>query len=89
MASCSGGGCSSGCQSCGVTPLAGGFPKEKTIENAASVRMTKPALDFLATNGPDLATTLLGAKDGQMSIGIPESKVGPSDLALGYDLEAT
>lgn len=89
VASCSGGGCSSGCQSCGVTPLAGGFPKEKTIENAASVRMTKPALDFLATNGPDLATTLLGAKDGQMSIGIPESKVGPSDLALGYDLEAT
>ncbi len=89
VASCSGGGCSSGCQSCGVTPLPGGFPKDKTIENAGSVRMTRPALDFLATNAPDLATQLLKAPNGQMSFGIPQSVIGPNSLALGYDLGAT
>ena len=88
VASCSGGGCSSGCQSCGVQPLAGGFPKDKAIENAGSVRMTKPALDFFGKNAPDLATSLLKAPDGQMSIGLPETNIGPSDLALGYDLTA-
>ena len=88
VASCSGGGCSSGCQSCGVQPLAGGFPKDKAIENAGSVRMTRPALDFFGKNAPDLATSLLKAPDGQMSIGLPETNIGPSDLALGYDLTA-
>lgn len=88
VASCSGGGCSSGCQSCGVQPLPGGFPKEKAIENAASVRVTKPALEFVSANAPDLASKLLNAKDGQMSINIPETDIGPSDLALGYDIAA-
>jgi len=72
-----------------VQPLPGGFPKEKAIENAGAIRMTKPALEFIGTNAPDLATKLLDAKDGQMSINIPETTVGPNDLALGYDLAAT
>ena len=87
VASCSGGGCSSGCQSCGIQPLPGGFPKDKTIENAATLRMTKPALDFLGTNMPDLATNLLKAKDGQMSIGLPDTNLPESDIALGIGLQ--
>lgn len=88
VASCSGGGCSSGCQSCGIQPLAGGFPKDKAIENAGSVRMTKPALDFIGTNAPDLATKLLNAKDGQMSIGIPDTRLPETEIVFGIDLAA-
>ena len=47
IASCSGGGCS-GCGSCaGMTPLPGGFPADQAIENAASVRVSRPGLDFI------------------------------------------
>lgn len=88
VASCSGGGCSSGCQSCGIQPLPGGFPKDKTIENAASVRMTRPALDFLATNAPDLATNLLKAPNGQLNFGLPDTTIPQSSLGLGYSIGA-
>ncbi|MBX3261636.1 MAG: hypothetical protein KF782_18275 [Labilithrix sp.] len=46
IASCSGGGCG-GCGGCaGMTPLPGGFPADKAVENAASVRVSRPGLDF-------------------------------------------
>jgi MYXO-CTERM domain-containing protein len=67
IASCSGGGCSS-CSSCGVTPIAGGFDPGKTIPNAASVRVTKPGLEFLSTNLPGLASTLLGRTGGSAGV---------------------
>ncbi|MGO9708834.1 MAG: hypothetical protein ACLQBL_08225 [Polyangiaceae bacterium] len=60
IASCSGGGCSSGCSSCGITPIAGGFPPSSTITNAASVRVTNAGLNFLSENLPALITKLLG-----------------------------
>ena len=59
IASCSGGGCSSGCSSCGIAPIAGGFDPTQTIPNSASVRVTKPGLEFLSANLPSLAGTLL------------------------------
>ncbi|MBL8608188.1 MAG: hypothetical protein JNL38_12770 [Myxococcales bacterium] len=76
VASCSGGGCSSGCGGCGgTTPLPGGFPRDKAIENAASVRLTRPGLDFVAENIPAVATKITNAPGGVMTIDIP--KVDP------------
>lgn len=75
VASCSGGGCSSGCAACGTTPLPGGFPKPETIPNAASVRVTRPGLDFVQANLSTLAVKALGtnAKNGVASFQIPKS----------------
>ncbi len=75
VASCSGGGCSSGCAACGTTPLPGGFPKPETIPNAASVRVTRSGLDFVQTNLSSLALKALGtnAKNGVASFQIPKS----------------
>jgi hypothetical protein len=60
IASCSGGGCSSGCSSCGVAPLPAGFPATSTIANSASARVTQHGLGFLSANIGALVTNLLG-----------------------------
>jgi hypothetical protein len=75
IASCSGGGCSSGCSSCGITPIAGGFPPDAGISNSASVRVTKSGLTFLSNNLPSLAATLLGRSgtNGVIDFDIPTS----------------
>jgi hypothetical protein len=79
VASCSGGGCSSGCASCGTTPLPGGFPKASTIPNAASVRVTRPGLDFVQENIGLLAEKALGAgvKAGVATFPIPPGSGNP------------
>ena len=59
---CSGGGCTSGCAGCGVTPLPGGFPKASAITNAASVRVTRSGLDFVQTNLGAIAGKVLGRR---------------------------
>ena len=83
IASCSGGGCSSGCSSCGIAPIAGGFDPTQTIPNSASVRVTKSGLEFLGTNVPNLASTLLGrsstGNSGVIDFNIPSA--GPVSLA--------
>lgn len=90
VASCSGGGCSSGCGGCGgTTPLPGGFPKEKAIENAASVRLSKPGLDFLATNLPPIASKLAGGQNGKIKFGVPSTTIEEKDFFLAFDLKAT
>ena len=72
VASCSGGGCSSGCGGCGgTTPLPGGFPKDKTIENAASVRVSRPGLDFVEKNLPAVVTKVANAPGGVLGFDIP------------------
>jgi hypothetical protein len=78
VASCSGGGCS-GCSTCGTTPLPGGFPKAGTIPNAASVRVTRPGLDFLQENIGLLAEKALGsgATAGVVTFPIPSSGSNP------------
>ena len=60
IASCSGGGCSSGCSSCGIAPIAAGFPSTSTIPNSASARVTQHGLGFLSANIGALVTNLLG-----------------------------
>jgi len=76
VASCSGGGCSSGCSACGTTPLPGGFPTAQTVTNAASVRITRPGLDFVQANLGLLAEKALGstgATGGVATFPIPKS----------------
>ena len=79
IASCSGGGCSSGCSSCGIAPVAGGFDPAKTIANSASVRVTKPGLEFLSANLPSLVTQLLGrggsGTPGVITFDVPSSTI--------------
>ena len=78
VASCSGGGCS-GCSTCGTTPLPGGFPAASTIPNAASVRVTRPGLDFVQENIGLLAEKALGsgATAGVVTFPIPSSGTSP------------
>ncbi len=75
VASCKGGGCAGGCSTCGTTPLPGGFPKSSTIPNSASIRVTRPGLNFLQENLSTLATKALGtsAPGGIASFDIPKS----------------
>ncbi|MDB5215703.1 MAG: hypothetical protein JWO86_3630 [Myxococcaceae bacterium] len=83
VASCSGGGCS-GCSTCGTTPLPGGFPKASTIPNAASVRVTRPGLDFVQENIGLLAEKALGsgATGGVVTFAIPTSGTSPKICAV-------
>ena len=81
VASCSGGGCSSGCAACGTTPLPGGFPKSDTIPNAAQVRVTRPGLDFVQENLGTLATSALGtANGGVIAFPIPKSSASGATI---------
>ncbi len=85
VAACSGGGCSSGCASCGTTPLPGGFPKPMTVPNAASVRITRPGLNFVQENIgllAEKALTTTGAKAGVASFAIPTSGTSPKICAV-------
>lgn len=75
IASCSGSGCG-GCGGCaGMTPLPGGFPADKAVENAASVRVSRPGLDFLEKELPGIASQLTSAPNGTLGFDIP--KVDP------------
>lgn len=88
LASCSGGGCG-GCA--GATPLAGGFPPEQAVVNAASVRLSRQGLDFIAQNGASVASSLLKAPNGTMTFTIPKStlpEITVIDGPLGLDLKA-
>lgn len=83
VAACSGGGCS-GCTGCGgTTPLAGGFPKEKAIDNAGGMRLSRPGLDFLEQNLPSVAAKVANAPGGKMTIAIPETQSGDNQLCPG------
>lgn len=82
VASCSGGGCSSGCGSCGgLTPLPGGFPKDKAIDNAASVRVSRPGLDFVEKNLPAVVTKVANAPGGVMVFDIPATDPPKTQIA--------
>ena len=82
-----GGGCS-GCSQ--ITPLPQGFPKDKRIENAASVRLTSSGLGFLSKNIGQLASTLAPTlvKNGVIAQSIPPTTtsvpvLGNVDICAG------
>ncbi|MBI2388272.1 MAG: hypothetical protein HYV09_01535 [Deltaproteobacteria bacterium] len=73
---CGGGGCGSSCGGSSVIP--GGFAKDKRVENAAGVRVTRSGLDFLQTNLPTVIQKVLegggtSLKGGIMTFEIPKS----------------
>jgi len=82
VASCSGGGCASGCGGCGgTTPLPGGFPKEKAVENAAAVRVSRPGLDFVEKNLPAVVTKIVNAPGGKLGFDIPNADPPKTQIA--------
>ncbi len=88
IASCSGGGCSSGCSSCGIAPLAAGFPSTNTIPNSASARVTAHALGFLSANIGTLATNLLGRSGtpGVITFDIPTTPINTSLIGISVSM---
>lgn len=88
IASCSGGGCSSGCSSCGgSTPLPGGFPKDKAITNAASVRLSRPGLDFIEQNLGAVAASLVNSGGSTFSVDIPNIDPAETSLFTGLAID--
>jgi hypothetical protein len=92
VASCSGGGCS-GCGSCaGMTPLPGGFPTDRAVENAASVRVSRTGLDFLEKELGPIAAKISGAPDGKMTFPIPSSNFNQPNafsFIIDFDVDGT
>ncbi len=87
VAGCSGGGCGSGCSSCGgITPLADGFDPMHRIENAGSARVTPSGLTFLQKNLGTLAKGLLG---GMGTGGVIEFQVPMSSTSIVGIINAT
>jgi hypothetical protein len=75
VASCGGAGGCSGCSGCGMTPLPNGFPQASVIPNAASVRVTRPGLDFIGTNlGPIASKLIGGGNGGVITFNVPNAK---------------
>lgn len=73
VGACSGAGGCSGCAGCGMTPLAAGFPQASVIDNAGSVRVTRPGLDFISANLGTIAGDTLGTSGGVINFTIPAS----------------
>jgi MYXO-CTERM domain-containing protein len=87
IAGCAGGGCSSGCAGCGMTPIPGGFEPTARIENAGSVRLTNSGLTFLEQNLGPLAKAALGSSGGNGGvITFPVPSTGGSQLGIKYDV---
>ncbi len=72
VSACSGSGCS-GCAGCGITPLPDGFPQTSVIPNSASVRVTRPGLDFIGDNLGTVAGAALGTSGGVVTFNVPSS----------------
>lgn len=67
-----------------MTPLPGGFPKEKAVENAASVRISRPGLDFVEQNLASVVTRIVHLNDdGNLTFTIPETDAGRTILVNG------
>ncbi len=87
IAGCAGGGCSSGCAGCGISPLPGGFEPTARIENAGSVRLTDSGLTFLEQNLGPLAKAALGSSGGNGGIiTFPVPSTGGSQLGIKYNV---
>ncbi|HVK66093.1 MAG TPA: hypothetical protein VM694_16535 [Polyangium sp.] len=86
IAGCAGGGCSSGCSGCGMTPLPGGFDPSARIENAGSVRLTQSGLTFLEQNLGPLAKTLLGGSGNGGIVTFPVPSTSGSTAGIQYNV---
>lgn len=80
LAACAGDGCG-GCA--GIERIPGGYPRDKAIEGAGAVRVTRPGLDLIAAEAPRLVGDFLGAKDGVLHFDIPKSTFDADIPVLG------
>lgn len=69
-----------------MTPLPGGFPSARTVDNAATVRVSKQGLNFLEQNLGPISATVMGAKDGALDLEIPKIPFAVEDAFLLYDV---
>lgn len=82
--SCSGGGGCSSCEGCGVQPIAGGYPIDDRIPNAAQVRLTSSGIDFIEDNVSSIVSTFVpegldfAIPRTSQSIGIGDVTICPS-----------
>ena len=92
IASCSGGGCG-GCGGCaGMTPLPGGFPADKAVENAASVRVSRPGLDFIEKELGPIVGTATNSPNGKLTFPIPSSDFNQKNafnIIINFDVDGT
>jgi hypothetical protein len=80
VACSSGAGCSSGCTSCGVSPLPAGFPIASTITNSGAIRITRSGLNFMQTNLGTIAGKVLGSSS-TINYTIPKTSFSLDGLA--------
>lgn len=80
LASCGGQGCSS---REGMTPLPGGFPKDKTVDNAAGVRISRPGFDVIEKSLPSILANVVHLTDGKFTFDVPETDAGRTILVNG------
>jgi hypothetical protein len=68
-----------------MTPLPAGFPQASIIPNAASVRVTRPGLDFISANLGSVAGKIIGGNSGGIiTFNVPDTStsVGPINLEI-------
>jgi hypothetical protein len=87
LVSCSGAGGCSGCAGCGLTPLPAGFPQASVIPNAASMRVTRPGLDFVAANAGRVAAKTPGTSGGVATFNVPDATTSFSILIVSINVE--
>ncbi len=85
VTACSSDSCSSGCG--GITPIPGGFPNEKRIENAAALRITQQGMDFIEANIGVLASQLVGEGQGILTFDVPPTQGSIDVLITDIDYE--
>ncbi|RYZ62734.1 MAG: hypothetical protein EOP08_11880, partial [Proteobacteria bacterium] len=81
LAACAGDGCG-GCA--GIERIPGGYPRDKAIEGAGAIRVTRPGLDLIAAEAPKLAGNFLGAADGNLTFDLPKTTL--PEKAAGFEI---
>lgn len=79
IVACGGSGGGSGCGAGGMGQIKGGFPVDKRVENAISLRVTKPAFDFLEQNAKPVVDKLLPPG----GIPVPSGCTGDTQICCG------
>jgi hypothetical protein len=70
-----------------MTPLPAGFPQASVIPNAASLRVTRPGLDFVAANLGGIAAKALGSSGGVVTFNVPDGTTSFNILFISINVE--
>lgn len=68
--------------------IPGGYPRDKAIEQAGAIRVTRPGLDLIGAEAPRLVGDFLGAKDGVVTFDIPTTTF-VADIPIAGDTDVT